>query len=125
MKTSSYSHSGYQNLKTIVNILYYYVNLQHIAYEYARRGAILALVARRENRLQIVANKARELGSPEVIVIRANVSKDEECKHFIDETVKHFGRCKCIMCFCFGLICCRQTVLHSFIHTLKATKIMT
>ncbi|KAM4107704.1 hypothetical protein ACB094_04G166600 [Castanea mollissima] len=65
---------------------------EHIAYEYARRGAILALVARRENRLQIVANKAQELGSPEVIVIRADVSKDEECKHFIDETMNHFGR---------------------------------
>uniref|UniRef100_A0A7N2MM20 Uncharacterized protein n=1 Tax=Quercus lobata TaxID=97700 RepID=A0A7N2MM20_QUELO len=51
---------------------------EHIAYEYARRGAILALVARRENRLQIVANKALELGSLEVIVIRADVSKDEE-----------------------------------------------
>ncbi|XP_050256309.1 11-beta-hydroxysteroid dehydrogenase A-like, partial [Quercus robur] len=65
---------------------------EHIAYEYARRGAILALVARRENRLQIVANKAQEHGSPEVIVMRADVSKDEECKHFVDEIVNHFGQ---------------------------------
>nr|XP_023916576.1 11-beta-hydroxysteroid dehydrogenase 1B-like isoform X2 [Quercus suber]POF05389.1 11-beta-hydroxysteroid dehydrogenase 1a [Quercus suber] len=57
---------------------------EHIAYEYARRGAILALVARRENRLQIVANKAQELGSPEVIVIRADVSKDEELDHLVN-----------------------------------------
>ncbi|KAL4634517.1 hypothetical protein ACB092_04G205400 [Castanea dentata] len=65
---------------------------EHIAYEYARRGAVLALVARREDRLRIVANKARELGSPEVIVIRADVSKDEECKQFVHKTVNHFGR---------------------------------
>ncbi|XP_065637303.1 11-beta-hydroxysteroid dehydrogenase A isoform X2 [Quercus suber] len=57
---------------------------EHIAYEYARRGAILALVARRENRLRIVENKARELGSPEVIVIRADVSKDEELDHLVN-----------------------------------------
>ncbi|KAM4115635.1 hypothetical protein ACJW30_04G165200 [Castanea mollissima] len=65
---------------------------EHVAYEYARRGAILALVARREDHLRKVANKARELGSPEVIVICADISKDEECKQFVDETVNHFGR---------------------------------
>ncbi|KAJ6287593.1 hypothetical protein OIU77_005038 [Salix suchowensis] len=50
-----------------------------LAYEYARRGARLALVARREDRLRVVADKARELGSPEVFVIRADVAKVEEC----------------------------------------------
>ena len=66
--------------------------------------------------------KAQELGSPKVIVICADVSKEEECKQFVDETVNHFGWCKCIMCFCFGLICCRQTILHGFIHTQKQLK---
>ncbi|GMY15155.1 11-beta-hydroxysteroid dehydrogenase 1B-like [Fagus crenata] len=65
---------------------------EHIAYEYARRGARLALVARREDRLRAVADKARELGSPEVIVLRADVSKIEESKQFVDEVVNHFGR---------------------------------
>ena len=51
----------------------------------------------------MVANKAQELGSPEVIVIRADVSKDEECKQFVNETVNHFGRCKCTMSFYFEL----------------------
>ena len=45
----------------------------------------------------MVANKAQELGSPEVIVIRADVSKDEECKQFVNETVNHFGRCECVI----------------------------
>ena len=49
----------------------------------------------------MVADKAQELGSPKVIVVRADVSKVEECKQFIYETVHHFGRCKCMTCFCF------------------------
>ncbi|KAJ4850116.1 hypothetical protein Tsubulata_400585 [Turnera subulata] len=63
-----------------------------IAYEYASRGARLALTARRQDRLQAVANKARELGSPDVIVICADVSREEDCKRFVNETVEHFGQ---------------------------------
>nr|POE79218.1 11-beta-hydroxysteroid dehydrogenase-like 2 [Quercus suber] len=65
---------------------------EHVAYEYARRRACLALIARREDRLQEVANRARQLGSPEVIVVPADVSKVEDCKRFVDETVNHFGQ---------------------------------
>ncbi|PQM43163.1 11-beta-hydroxysteroid dehydrogenase 1B-like [Prunus yedoensis var. nudiflora] len=42
---------------------------EHMAYEYARRGACLALVARRENLLQSVASRAMSIGSPDVLVI--------------------------------------------------------
>ncbi|XP_022736905.1 11-beta-hydroxysteroid dehydrogenase-like 4A [Durio zibethinus] len=65
---------------------------QHLAYEYAKRGARLALVARRTDRLQKVADEARQLGSPDVIVITADVSKIEDCKRFVDKTVNHFGQ---------------------------------
>ncbi|GLT69232.1 hypothetical protein SLA2020_414000 [Shorea laevis] len=65
---------------------------EHLAYEYARRGACLALVARRENRLREVASTAYQLGSPEVIVSQADVSRVEDCERFVDETVQHFGR---------------------------------
>ncbi|GMY15158.1 11-beta-hydroxysteroid dehydrogenase 1B-like [Fagus crenata] len=65
---------------------------EHVAYEYARKRARLALVARRGDRLRAVADKARELGSPEVIVVCADVSKVEECKRFVDEAVNHFGQ---------------------------------
>lgn len=63
-----------------------------LAYEYARRGARLALVARREDRLREVADKAHELGSPEAFVIRADVAKVEDCKRIVDEAVNHFGQ---------------------------------
>uniref|UniRef100_A0A7N2LTF9 Uncharacterized protein n=1 Tax=Quercus lobata TaxID=97700 RepID=A0A7N2LTF9_QUELO len=65
---------------------------EYVAYEYAKRGALLALVARREDRLQAVADRSRKLGSPEVVVVRADVSKVEECKQFVDEIVNYFGR---------------------------------
>ncbi|KAJ0785374.1 putative 11-beta-hydroxysteroid dehydrogenase [Helianthus annuus] len=64
---------------------------EHLAYEYAKHGARLALVARREEALAVVARKAKDIGSPEVIVIKADVSKVEDCKRFVDETINHFG----------------------------------
>ncbi|XP_059315881.1 11-beta-hydroxysteroid dehydrogenase A-like [Lycium ferocissimum] len=65
---------------------------EELAYEYARRGSSLAIVARREKQLQKVAERAKSLGSPDVVSIRADVSNVEECKRFVDQTVKHFGR---------------------------------
>ncbi|PIA51021.1 hypothetical protein AQUCO_01100085v1 [Aquilegia coerulea] len=65
---------------------------EHLAYEYARKGALLALVARREKRLEEVAKKARQFGSPGAIIVCADVSKSNDCKRFVEETVNHFGR---------------------------------
>ncbi|KAI3506802.1 hypothetical protein L1887_21366 [Cichorium endivia] len=63
-------------------------------------GANLALVARREELLTVVAGKAKELGAPEAIVIKADVSKRQDCKRFVDETIKHFGKCE----FCYQFL---------------------
>ncbi|PIA51024.1 hypothetical protein AQUCO_01100087v1 [Aquilegia coerulea] len=65
---------------------------EQLAYEYARKGARLALVARREKKLQEVEEKAREFGCPDAIVICADVSISSDCKRFVEETVNHFGR---------------------------------
>ncbi|OMO49594.1 Short-chain dehydrogenase/reductase SDR [Corchorus olitorius] len=65
---------------------------EYLAYEYGRRGARLALTARREKSLHEVADRARDLGSPEVITIRADVSKIDDCRRLVDDTVNHFGR---------------------------------
>ncbi|XP_050220648.1 11-beta-hydroxysteroid dehydrogenase A-like [Mercurialis annua] len=65
---------------------------EHLAYEYARRRACLALVARRENRLEQVAAIAKELGALDVIFIPGDVSKIEDCEGFVNATVRHFGR---------------------------------
>ncbi|XP_021865926.2 11-beta-hydroxysteroid dehydrogenase A [Spinacia oleracea] len=65
---------------------------EHLAYEYARRGANLALIARRRQHLENVAETSRYLGAPHVLVIPADVCKVEDSKRFINETVNHFGR---------------------------------
>ncbi|OIW00254.1 hypothetical protein TanjilG_27505 [Lupinus angustifolius] len=65
---------------------------EHLAYEYARRGARLALSARRETALREVADRARDYGSPDVIIMRADVSKVDDCRRLVDETLTHFGR---------------------------------
>lgn len=65
---------------------------EHLAYEYAKRGARLALVGRRENALREVVDQAAQCGSPDVIMICADVSKAEDCKRLVDQTIIHFGR---------------------------------
>ncbi|KAI3812403.1 hypothetical protein L1987_17111 [Smallanthus sonchifolius] len=71
-----------------------------IAYEYAKRGAYLTIVAIKEpeSRLEQVAHKARELGSPDVLFLFADVSKIEECRMFVDDTVKYFGHLDHLVC---------------------------
>ncbi|CAN6718243.1 unnamed protein product [Malus baccata var. baccata] len=65
---------------------------EHLAYEYAKRGARLALVGRRENALREVVDRASDFGSPDVLMIRADVSKVEDCKRIVDDTMNHYGR---------------------------------
>ncbi|XP_040379118.1 11-beta-hydroxysteroid dehydrogenase A-like [Oryza brachyantha] len=65
---------------------------EHLAYEYARRGAYLALVARREESLREVGDAAAALGSPGVLVTPADVSSPDDCRKFVDDTIRYFGR---------------------------------
>ncbi|KAK2658525.1 hypothetical protein Ddye_005060 [Dipteronia dyeriana] len=65
---------------------------EQIAYEYAKRGANLVLVARREHRLRGISENARRMGSGHVIFIAADVVKEDECRRFVSEAVNIFGR---------------------------------
>ncbi|CAH9147108.1 unnamed protein product [Cuscuta epithymum] len=65
---------------------------EHLAYEYAKRGACLVLAARREVSLQEVANRALHMGAPEALAIRADVSIVEDCRRIVDQAISHFGR---------------------------------
>ncbi|KAI3698555.1 hypothetical protein L2E82_42193 [Cichorium intybus] len=71
-----------------------------MAYEYAKRGACLVIVAIKEpqSRLEQVADNARKLGSPDVLFVFADVSKVDECRMFVDDTIKHFGRLDHLVC---------------------------
>ncbi|KAF3782111.1 11-beta-hydroxysteroid dehydrogenase-like 5 [Nymphaea thermarum] len=65
---------------------------EHIAYEYAKRRANLVLVARREGRLRGIRERARQMGARQVLVMAADVVKEEDCRRFVDEAVNRFGR---------------------------------
>nr|XP_043639595.1 11-beta-hydroxysteroid dehydrogenase-like 2 [Erigeron canadensis] len=65
---------------------------EHLAIEFAKEGAYLALVARREKQLRLVAQNAKAMGSPDVIVLPADISKIDDCKTFVYRTIKHFGK---------------------------------
>ncbi|CAM8922087.1 unnamed protein product [Rhodiola kirilowii] len=65
---------------------------EHVAYEYARKGACLVLVARRENSLREVAANAAQIGSPDVITVCADVAKHDDCKRVINDTMSRYGR---------------------------------
>nr|GEV05193.1 11-beta-hydroxysteroid dehydrogenase-like 4A [Tanacetum cinerariifolium] len=71
-----------------------------IAYEYAKRGARLAIIAREklESRLKEVADRARQLGSPDVLFMYADVSKVDECRKFVDATIQRFGQLDHLVC---------------------------
>ncbi|KAJ4962835.1 hypothetical protein NE237_022774 [Protea cynaroides] len=71
---------------------------EQLAYEYAKEGSYLVLIARREDKLRVVAKKAGQLGSPDVLVILADVSKVDDCKRFIEEAVNHFGKLDHLVC---------------------------
>ncbi|CAN1175212.1 11-beta-hydroxysteroid dehydrogenase-like 6 [Linum perenne] len=65
---------------------------EHLAYEYAKKGACLALVARREDQLRRVAANAEEMGCPYALVLKGDVTKVEDCQQFVNATAQIFGR---------------------------------
>lgn len=65
---------------------------QELAYQYAKEGACLALVARRKQALKNVAAAALERGAPDVFVFPADVTDPDQSRRAVEETVAHFGK---------------------------------
>lgn len=65
---------------------------EHCAYEFARRKMSLVLAARRQDRLEVVANKCKQLGAPHVLVQPTDVTRDADCKALVDATMSKFKR---------------------------------
>nr|BAK05747.1 predicted protein [Hordeum vulgare subsp. vulgare] len=65
---------------------------EQVAYEYARRGANLVLVARREHRLFAVRENARALGAGQVLVVAADVVREDDCSRLVADTISYFGQ---------------------------------
>ncbi|HXM54872.1 MAG TPA: SDR family NAD(P)-dependent oxidoreductase [Candidatus Dormibacteraeota bacterium] len=62
------------------------------ALAFARRGARLALCARRFDRLQRVAQRCRAAGAPEVVVRTADISRPIEARGFVAAALSQFDR---------------------------------
>lgn len=60
-----------------------------LAYEFASRGAILVLAARRIDRLEQIKN---DLPDEKVLIVQADVSVEKDCQNIIDQAISKFGR---------------------------------
>ncbi|PZC82613.1 hypothetical protein B5X24_HaOG210057 [Helicoverpa armigera] len=58
---------------------------------FAKEGASVAIVGRNETRLQEVAKKCEQYGAP-TLVIKADVSNEEQTKTVVQKTVDKFGK---------------------------------
>ncbi|KAL4559658.1 hypothetical protein LXL04_031801 [Taraxacum kok-saghyz] len=65
---------------------------EQIAYEYAKKRANLVLVARRDQRLHGISENAKRLGAPNVLIMAADVVKEDDCRRFVNETINYYGR---------------------------------
>ncbi len=59
---------------------------------FAREGARLVLAARREARLNAVAQKCRALGAAEVVVVVADVARTPDVERIVQAAIDAFGR---------------------------------
>ncbi|KNC99224.1 uncharacterized protein SPPG_05480 [Spizellomyces punctatus DAOM BR117] len=64
---------------------------EEIAYEYARHGARIVLAARREQELQRVELKCRELGAKEVLSVPTDVGDEAQVANLIQKTREAFS----------------------------------
>jgi NADP-dependent 3-hydroxy acid dehydrogenase YdfG len=63
-----------------------------IAEELVQRGARVALFARRENRLQELAQRLAGQGSGETLIVPGDVSKPEDVQNLVNQTVQRWGK---------------------------------
>ncbi|CAI5473417.1 unnamed protein product [Closterium sp. Yama58-4] len=71
---------------------------EHIAYEFARRGARLVLCARREGRLREVARRCGNMGAADVRIVEGDVSKEDDCRRMVDAAITNFRSLDYLVC---------------------------
>ncbi|GAQ90411.1 hypothetical protein KFL_006360030 [Klebsormidium nitens] len=69
----------------------------HISYQYAGLGSRLALVARREEKLDAVAEECRRRGAPDVLTVPADLGTQDGCREAVEQAAKHYGRLDCVV----------------------------
>src|SRR5260370_3190610 len=63
-----------------------------IAEKLVQRGARVALFARRQNRLQELAQRLAGQGSGETLIVAGDVSKPEDVQNLVKQTVQRWGK---------------------------------
>jgi short-subunit dehydrogenase len=63
----------------------------------ARDGSAIAICARRQHRLEGVADEIVRAGG-QALPILADVTKEDDMRRFVDRTAQHFGRLDVLMC---------------------------
>lgn len=64
---------------------------------FAVQGCRVMLAARQKYKLDNIVNKLKQQGH-DVAVCAADVSKEEDCRNLIDETIKQFGQIDVLIC---------------------------
>lgn len=68
---------------------------EELAYQLASEGAWLTLAARNQDKLEMVAERCRILGSHESVrvqIVPTDVTDEAQCRHLIQQTVDTYGR---------------------------------
>jgi short-subunit dehydrogenase len=60
-------------------------------YDYLKKGHKVVMAARNEQKLNDIKSKVSKNGQ-EVLAIPTDVSKEEDCKNLIDQTIEHYGK---------------------------------
>ncbi len=68
-----------------------------LCHEFAKRGAIIAMCARQEDKLAELANELEKYGT-QTYFKATDVSKEQDCKEFIAGTVAKFGGIDVLIC---------------------------
>lgn len=61
------------------------------AFEFARRGAKVVMAARSLEKMNTYADTVKQLGG-DVLTVKADVGKEEDCRNLIETTVREFGK---------------------------------
>jgi len=63
-----------------------------LAFELAKKGSNITIVARRDNLLLEIANNIKNLYNVKVLIVKADVSKEKDCKNIINKTIAYFSK---------------------------------
>ncbi|XP_045491159.1 glucose 1-dehydrogenase-like [Colias croceus] len=91
------------------------------AIAFAKEGASVAIIGRKEDKLKEVAEKCEDVG-PKALIIKADISVDDDAKRVVEDVIKNFGKLDVLVnnagLTCFGSIL-EGNLLNAYDDTMK------